>query len=119
MASVVVKLLQARGSLSQRQSATANKLLWTLLHRPCVEFQEARAAVGRGAFDQIVVPVIIDGQSLASLARRYELPQASISGRLRSAMDTLVEHFEVHHALTSRYQAGCTTLAHVLRPDAS
>jgi hypothetical protein len=98
MASTVTKLLQARGSLSKRQSAAANRLLWTLLHRPCVEFQEARASVGRSAFDQTVVPVIIDGRSLASLARRYELPQASISGRLRCALDTLAEHFAAHPA---------------------
>jgi hypothetical protein len=90
----VVRLLQARGSLTKRQAAAANRLLCVLLHRPPAEFHEARLAVGRGVFDQIVVPVIVGGRSLASLSRLYELPQASISNRLRCAMDDLAEHFE-------------------------
>jgi hypothetical protein len=104
MVSTAVRLLAARGSLTKRQSAAANRLLWTLLHRSVAEFHEARLAVGRGAFDQIVVPVIVDGRSLASLARRYELPQASVSNRLRCAMDDLAEHFEpalrIHRSAT-------------------
>jgi hypothetical protein len=51
-------------------------------------------AAGRGVFDQIVVPVIIDGRSLPSLSRLYQIPQVSISGRLRCALDVLTEHFE-------------------------
>jgi hypothetical protein len=89
---VVTRLLQARGSLSKRQSAAANRLLWTLLHRPPVEFQEARHAVGRSTFDEVVVPVIIRGESLASLSRRDGVLQALVSGKLRHAMDALAEH---------------------------
>ena len=87
------QLLRARGSLNQRQSAAATRLLWVLLHRSVIDYHTARLAVGRGVFDSVVVPVIILGESLASLARAFGVQQAVVSNQLRVAMDTLAEHF--------------------------
>jgi hypothetical protein len=48
--------------------------------------------VGHRLFDAIVVPVIVNGERLASLCRRHGVAQASASDKLRHALDVLAGH---------------------------
>jgi hypothetical protein len=57
-----------------------------------VPYEEARAAIGGRAFDAIVVPIIIEGQSVASLTKSYAVQQVVKSARLRLALDCLADH---------------------------
>ena len=64
-----------------------------LLRRPRVDYYEAKFAMGANLFDQIVVPVVIRGEILVSLAKSHGDEQAVVSARLRVACDVLAEHF--------------------------